>query len=195
MAKKPNLLFFGIDSLRADHMSLYGYHRLTTPHMDELAATGCAFANAISPSIPTTPGYTAMFTGMDVFSTDVVALRHQGPLPSHLTTIAEILGAQGYNTTCVGFSGNQASRGFQKYLDFPGWGSYAEGRSHKAENLNAVAIPELKRLAGEKKPFFLFLRHMDPHAPYLPPAPFERMFYGGTTPKVSNACMPHFMNS
>ena len=42
-----------------------------------------------------------------------------------------------------------------------------------------MAIPELKRLAAAKKPFFLFLRHMDPHSPYLPPRPFERMFYGG----------------
>ena len=35
MAKKPNLLFFGIDSLRRDHMSLYGYNRLTTPNIDK----------------------------------------------------------------------------------------------------------------------------------------------------------------
>ncbi|HOX08142.1 MAG TPA: sulfatase-like hydrolase/transferase, partial [Planctomycetota bacterium] len=40
-------------------------------------------------------------------------------------------------------------------------------------------IPELKRLAGGRKPFFLFLRHMDPHSPYLPPRPFDRMFYEG----------------
>lgn len=179
MKKKPNLLFFGIDSLRADHMSLYGYPRLTTPHIDRFAARGAVFENAFSPSIPTTPGYSSMFTGMDVFGTDVVALRHQGPLGSHVKTLAEILGENDYNTTCVGFSGNQASRGFQKYVDFSGWGSWEQGRSPKAENLNAVTIPELKRLAGEDKPFFLFLRHMDPHAPYLPPLPFERIFYGG----------------
>ena len=103
----------------------------------------------------------------------------RAPLGGHVKTLAEILGEHGYNTTCVGFSGNPASRGFQKYLDFSGWGSWEEGRSPKAENLNEVAIPELKRLAGEDKPFFLFLRHMDPHSPYLPPRPFERMFYDG----------------
>jgi len=176
---RPNLILLGIDSLRADHMSLYGYHRLTTPHIGKLAAEGCVFENAFSPSIPTTPGYASMFTGMDLFSTDVVALRHEGPLGSHVRTLAEVLGDEGYNTTCVGFSGNQASRGFQKYLDFPGWGSWEEGRSHKAENLNEVTIPELKRLEKHGRPFFLFLRHMDPHAPYLPPFPFSRMFYEG----------------
>lgn len=177
MAKKPNLILFGIDSLRADHMSLYGYSRLTTPHIDKFAANGAVFNNCFSPSIPTTPGYGSMLTGMDVFGTDVVALRHEGPLGSHVKTLAEALGENGYNTTCVGFSGNQASRGFQKYIDFSGWGAFDSGRSPKAENLNAVTIPELKNLAADDKPFFLFLRHMDPHSPYLPPSPFERLFY------------------
>ena len=177
MKKQPNLILFGIDSLRADHMSLYGYPRLTTPHMDKFAAGGAAFENCFSPHIPTTPGYSSMFTGMDCFGTDVVALRHGGPLGGHVKTLAEVLGKAGYDTTCVGFSGNSASRGFQNYIDFSGWGPGEDGRSHKAENLNAVSIPEMKRLAAEDKPFFLFLRHMDPHSPYLPPQPFERIFY------------------
>ncbi len=63
MKKRPNLILFGIDSLRADHMSLYGYPRLTTPHMDKFAAQGATFEQCFSPSIPTTPGYTSMFTG------------------------------------------------------------------------------------------------------------------------------------
>jgi len=177
--RKPNLILFGIDSLRSDHMSLYGYPHLTTPHIDKFSAGGAVFENLISPHIPTTPGYGSMFTGMDCFGTDVVALRHEGKMGGHVTTLAEILNAEGYETVCVGFSWNAASRGFKKYVDFEGWGSWEEGRSHKAENLNAVTIPELKRLVKKKDPFFLFLRHMDPHSPYLPPHPFERIFYGG----------------
>ena len=81
--KKPNLLFFGLESLRSDHMSLYGYHRLTTPHMDKyLADGGIVFDRFFSPSIPTTPGYSSMLTGRDCFGTDVVALRHQGGIAS-----------------------------------------------------------------------------------------------------------------
>ena len=48
-----------------------------------------------------------------------------------------------------------------------------------ARREKAIAASELERLSRSKKPFLLFLRHMDPHAPYLPPAPFERMFYSG----------------
>ncbi|MBM3212824.1 sulfatase, partial [Candidatus Poribacteria bacterium] len=69
MSKKPNLLFFGVDSLRADHMSLYGYHRLTTPHIANMASEGTMFEYCFSPSIPTTPGYSSMLTGLDCFST------------------------------------------------------------------------------------------------------------------------------
>ncbi|MDM5338571.1 sulfatase [Fictibacillus enclensis] len=186
MKKKANIILFGIDSLRRDHMSSYGYHRLTTPHIDKLAEKGILFENHFSPSIPTTPGYASMLTGMDCFGTDVVALRHEGPMGDHVETLAEVLNKQSYNTTCVGFSGNPSARGFQNYLDYEAWQPDETGRCPKAENLNDVAIPELKRLAGEEDPFFLFIRHMDPHSPYLPPKPFERLFYDGDEKDPAN---------
>jgi arylsulfatase A-like enzyme len=190
MAKrKPNLILIGVDSMRADHMSLYRYERFTTPHVDDFATEGCTFEWCFSPHIPTTSGYGSMLTGRDCFGTNTVALRHQGPMAEGVPTLAEVLREEGYETTCVGFKGNPAGRGFDKYLDYAGWGSWKEGRSPKAENLNAVALPELKRLAEGGKPFFLFLRHMDPHAPYLPPRPFERMFYGGNEFDPANKSM------
>jgi arylsulfatase A-like enzyme len=192
--KQPNIVLLGIDSLRADHMSCYGYERLTTPHIDRFAEGGTLFENTFSAHIPTTSAYSSMLTGRDVFGTQVVALRHKGPLRAEVRTLPEILREAGYNTTCVGFRGNPASRGFDEYIDFAGWGSWNEGRSPKAQNLNDVAIPELDRLIGEEKPFFLFLRHMDPHAPYLPPTPFERMFYHGDECDPANKSMEPVMN-
>jgi len=176
---KPNLILIGIDSLRADHMSLYGYPRLTTPHVERMAEAGTVFEKCFSPYIPTTSGYGTMLTGMDCFSTGLVALRHKGDMAPGVRTLAEILRDHGYESTCVGFKGNPASRGFDNYIQYSGWGRWSEGRSTKAENLNAVTLPELDRLAAGDKPFFLFMRHLDPHAPYLPPGPFERMFYHG----------------
>jgi arylsulfatase A-like enzyme len=190
----PNIVLIGIDSLRADHMSCYGYPRQTTPHIDRFAQGGTLFERTYSAYIPTTSGYTAMLTGMDVVTSQVVALRHKGPLRPEVRTLPEILRDNGYNTTCVGFRGNPAARGFDNYIDFTGWGSWNEGRSPKAENLNQVAIPELDRLAKGRKPFFLFLRHMDPHAPYLPPAPYERMFYHGNETDPKNHSMDPVMS-
>ncbi|MEM7532060.1 MAG: sulfatase [Chloroflexota bacterium] len=193
-SRRPNVILMGIDSLRRDHMSCYGYHRLTTPHIDQYAKKATLFENTISAHIPTTSAYASMLTGLDVISTQVVALRHRGPLRSEVKTLAEILRDEGYNTTCVGFSGNPSSRGFDTYLDYEGWGSWNEGRSPKAQNLNDVAIPEMVRLAQASEPFFLFLRHMDPHAPYLPPAPYERAFYHGNETDPANQSMNPVMN-
>jgi len=192
--KRPNILLIAVDSLRADHMSCYGYHRLTTPHIDRFAQGGALFERTYSPHIPTSPGYGSMLTGRDCFGTQVVALRHQGPLTSKVATLAEVLGGNGYNTSCVGFAGNPASRGFSKYLNYAGWGSWNEGRSPKAQNLNEVAIPEIDRLARCQKPFFVLLRHMDPHAPYLPPEPYERAFYHGNERDPRNKSMKPVMD-
>ncbi len=179
MSQKKNIIFFGIDSLRSDHLGCYGYSRNTSPHIDKIASEGVCFKNYFSPNIPTTPGYASMLTGFDVINTQVVALRHRGQLREEIKTLPEILKENGYYTSCVGFTGNPSSRGFDEYLDYKAWGSWDEGRLHKAENLNDVTIPRLKQLMNKEQPFFLFLRHMDPHAPYLPPAPYERMFYHG----------------
>jgi arylsulfatase A-like enzyme len=134
-----------------------------------------------------------MLTGMDCFGTQAVALRHRGPLREGVRTLPEILRDNGYTTTCVGFGGNPASRGFDTYLEFPGWGADDSGRSPKAENLNKVTLPELDRLAQQDAPFYLFLRHMDPHTPYLPPPPFERMFYHGNECDPNNRSMDPVM--
>ena len=189
----PNILLIAVDSLRADHMSCYGYGRHTTPHVDRFAEQATLFERTCSAYIPTTSAYASMLTGRDCFGTEVVALRHQGGLTRKVTTLAEVLGKAGYNTCAVGFTGNPASRGFRKYLDYPGWGSWNEGRSPKAQNLNDVAQPEIDRLAASDKPFFMLLRHMDPHAPYLPPQPYERMFYHGKERDPKNKSMKPVM--
>ena len=180
MTKHPNLIVLGVDSLRADHMSLYGYPRLTTPHIDKYMRDAAVFTRHFCPSVPTTSGYSSMLTGLDCFGDGVVALRHEGDMAPGARTLAETLGDAGYETVCLGFTGNAASRGFQKYLDFEGTWKGWEGRPlRKAENLNLVALPELDRLAKQDKPFFFFMRHMDPHSPYLPPSPYDMMFYQG----------------
>src|SRR5438128_1550723 len=122
--KKDNLILFGVDSLWADHMSCYGYDRLTTPHIDRLAGESVLFERNYSPHIPTTSAYASMLTGMDCFSTEVVALRHVGGLTEKVRTLAEILKDAGYDTTCVGFQGNPSARGFDTYINFTGWGSW-----------------------------------------------------------------------
>lgn len=191
--KRPNVLLVAIDSLLSTHMSCYGYERLTTPHMDDFAKGGTLFENTFSPHVPTTPAYASMLTGRDCFGTDCVALRHQGGLLKSVPTAAELFKKAGYNTTCVGFTGNPSARGFDKYIDYPAWSADASGRAPKAQELNKVTVPEIERLAKSKKPFFVMLRHMDPHSPYLPPHPYERMFYHGDECDPKNKSMEPVM--
>ena len=186
---QPNIVLLGIDSLRADHLSCYGYHRLTTPHLDRFASQGVLFENTFSPHIPTTSAYGMMLTGMDIFSTQLVAHRPKGPLRPEIKTLAEILRQQGYRTVSVGFSGRASARGFDEYLNFTQMGSWSQGRVPKAQRLNELALPALDRLVDDGRPFFLFLRHMDPHSPYLPPQPFERIFYHGDECDPANRSM------
>jgi arylsulfatase A-like enzyme len=191
--RKPNIILLGIDSLRRDHMSGYGYHRLTTPHIDRFAKEACSSSRPSAPTsrprAPTPRCSPGRMSSRRRWSRCVTKAR----CAAEVKTLAEILREEGYDTTCVGFTGNPSARGFDKYIEFPGWGSWNEGRSPKAQNLNEVALPELDRLARKRDPFFLFLRHMDPHSPYLPPAPFERMFYHGNEFDKRNKSMEPVM--
>ena len=190
MSKQPNILLIAVDSLRRDHMSCYGYSRLTTPHIDRFASDATLFENTISPHIPTTSAYASMLTGRDCFGTQVVALRHQGGLTKKVKTLPEILRPQGYKSLCVGFTGNPSGRGFDEYQSYKSdWGSWEDRPLRKAEELNRVAIPAIRRLSRGKDPWCVMLRHMDPHSPYLPPHPYSRMFYQGDECRKGNKSM------
>jgi arylsulfatase A-like enzyme len=177
MAKKlPNIILFAIDSIRRDHMSCYGYPRLTTPNIDRIAAQGTLFENAFSAYIPTTPAYVTMLSGRDVIATQMPSLSPKGPMDPNQPTLPEVLRAAGYKSVCVGHG--DFYRGFDEYVQFEGWGGgWDERPARKAESLNNVAIPAMERLDANGEPWLLFLRHMDPHTPYLPPPPFDAMFY------------------
>jgi len=176
---RPNLLVFVIDSLRADHCSSYGYYRLTTPHADRLASKGVRFKNHFSAYIPTTPAYTTVLTGRDVMAHEMVSLSPKGPIDPDIKTLPEVLReAGGYSSIRIGFAGD-FFRGFDSFRTYDeGWYAYEDRPGRKAENLNGVAIPALEELVGNGGPWMLFVRHMDPHAPYIPPAPYDTMFYG-----------------
>jgi arylsulfatase A-like enzyme len=189
-SKRPNILLIAIDSLRRDRMSLYGFDRLTTPNIDKFAQEATVFEDTFSAHIPTTSAYASMLTGRDCFGTQVVALRHKGGLRTDIPTMAEILRQDaGYVSACVGFGGNPSNRGFDEYLNYEAWGSAADGKAHKAEGLNDVTLPLLDKLSDQDKPWFVMLRHMDPHSPYLPPKPFDRMFYQGDECDPSHTSM------
>ena len=177
MPTRPNVLMIVMDSLRADHTGLHGYGRRTTPHIDRFARGGAVFANAFSPHIPTTPAFTSLLTGRDCFGTGIVSLRDACDVGA--PTLAQVLSAEGYATSCIGFSAPPVAQGFETCREYMSWGDWEDRPLRKAERLAELALPELRRLADGDRPFFLMLRYLDAHSPYLPPPPFDRMFYAG----------------
>ena len=61
---KPNIILITLDTVRADHLSLYGYARQTTPNLGKWARRGVVFDNAIAPSSWTLASHASMFTGL-----------------------------------------------------------------------------------------------------------------------------------
>jgi arylsulfatase A-like enzyme len=106
-APRPNVVLISIDTLRADHLSCYGYARATSPHVDALAAQGARFERAWSTTSWTLPAHLSMLTGEHVSAHGVcddrlwdVVGKPGGPpaLPLCGTFLPELLRAVGYRT-------------------------------------------------------------------------------------------------
>lgn len=101
----PNVVLVTIDTVRADHLSLYGYWRETSPELERLAAESTVYRRAIAPSTMTLATHASLFTGLSATAHGAhwdqpphVAGR---PLPRELDTLAEILVGHGWRTAGV----------------------------------------------------------------------------------------------
>ena len=61
--RRPNVILIVLDTLRADHLSCYGYERKTSPRIDALAREAVMFDNCYSTANWTVPGHASIFTG------------------------------------------------------------------------------------------------------------------------------------
>ena len=172
-----NGVLVSVDTLRADHLGCYGYHRLTSPHLDRLAAGGVRFARCISPHIPTHPGHTTMLTGRDAISHQVICHGGDVELAADIPLLPELLAARGFRTAAADNLKRWFLRGFADYRPYE-W-ERAERVWRKAEGVQRTALEALDAAAADRRPFFLFVHYWDPHTPYFPPAPFDRLFYPG----------------
>ena len=99
-SKFPNIILISVDTLRKDHISLYGYTRGTTPNLDEYFNQGFRFNRCISALPETAPNYASIFTGVYPFEHGVFANGIQLDLQKNsITTIAAELKKAGYHTS------------------------------------------------------------------------------------------------
>lgn len=170
--RKPNVIIYLIDALRADHLGCYGYETATSPNIDALAKDAILFENAIAQSSWTRTSVASIFTGLYPKTHGVKS--ENDALPSEATTLAEILRAAGYRTAAfVANSTVGKPFGFnQGFVD----SVYFDWKLSDAVNKQAFAWLEAKT---HKQPFFLYVHTIDPHAPYGPPRDFREQFAAG----------------
>ncbi len=185
-----NVLLIGIDTLRADHLRCYGYARKTSPNIDKLAESGVLFLKAFAPGIPTHPGWTTILTGMHPINHEIVCHVGNKKLDDRIPMIQEVLKENGYVTAAVDNLGLWFRRGFDYYIHPGGTPAPSGGLKVQADEINTKAINWLKKWAvNKKKNFFLFLHYWDPHTPYIPPSPYDQMYYEGDKSNPMNRSM------
>ena len=163
--RQPNIIWVTWDSVRADHLSLYGYDKPTTPNLEEFAERAVVFEQAVAQANWTRPSYVSMFVSRWPWF-------HRRIEPEH-PALAEKLRSLGYRTLGVVQNPNLDagfgfSQGFRSYVRF-------SGRTAPAE-VTERAIAEIGSALEAEEPVFAFIHSLDPHYPYAEDNPFRAEF-------------------
>ncbi len=188
---RPNVVLIVLDTLRADHLSSYGYARTTSPRLDALDAV--RFQHTYAPAHWTPPSTATLLSGLHPIAHQTNAIA--AVLPDEVETLAQMLGGAGYVSGY--FTGNFAVSGAFGFTRGADWvvseRSLPPYRLHpsslgrllvakvsdltRADELNDWVIPFLDSV--RERSFFLYLHYKDPHQPYDPPAPHDEAFDPG----------------
>jgi arylsulfatase A-like enzyme len=178
---KPNIVILAVDALRADHLGCYGYHRPTSPNIDQIAAGGVLCENFFCAGLPTQPSFTSLYTGQHPIRHGIVSHGGAAKLATDTPTLAQIALRNGYTTCAIDNLMRDRlwfGRGYEFYID-PGQRRVLS-LCVTAEELNGRAIPWIRQHKDE--PFFLFMHYWDPHTPYNAPDKYRKLFYNGGDP-------------
>jgi arylsulfatase A-like enzyme len=176
-ASKPNgynVIMISMNNIAAEHMSLYGYKRSTTPGLAALAQHALVFDEVYTPASWTLPSATSVMTGLAPYSHRVVSRKEANLLSPAIPTLGEIFKQAGYATAT--FTGG---------LDYrPSFG-HLRGCTDTSLNTDFTPFSTTCAQASRwlayqnSKPFFLVIQGYDAHPPFHPPAPFKGTFSGG----------------
>jgi len=194
LSEAPNILIVTLDTVRADHVSCYGYLRETTPILDRLAAEGQRLKNFTAVSSWTLPSHASLFTGLfpsthgahysgdarrslkdAVGGRDFYELFRANGLSEKAVCLAEVLRRHGYVTGGVG-AGPWLKSMFGLAQGFDWYDADTDStRGRPGEEVNELAIRFLRKHGDE--PFFLFVNYFDAHDPYSPPPDLQFKFF------------------
>lgn len=180
-AQGPNVVLISLDTLRADHLGCYGYHRDTSPRIDQLALSSVVFEKAVTQSAWTLPSHKSVFTSLlpPALRSGVDQITAMDP--RHVT-LAETLLDAGYKTVAFANGLGWVTPRFGFEQGFQTYSVPAERlipTRAAAEMITELAVSWLDRHG--KDSFFMFLHYADPHSdsgllPYEAPEPYGTMY-------------------
>ncbi len=175
-ASKPNVIFYVIDGGGADYMSVYGYNRRTTPHMEKLAAEGVVFERAYSNSSWSKPSTTSFMTSLQNSVLGNTTRGRFDPLPEEAVTMAQHFHRAGYQTavfTSNPFAASMSSldRGVDVMRD-----AGADNDATSSVELHEDFWNWREAYPGE--PYWVHFQTTDVHENFPAVAPFSGLFVG-----------------
>jgi len=182
---KPNVVMIVLDTTRRDYLGCYGDSNGLTPGLDRIATEGVVYDDAISAAPWTVPSHASIFTGLYPVSHGC-SFEHRLWLHDHFTTLAEVLGSNGYQTVALssniyldacnmlqGFEYRRELAGAYDGLTLHDLARYTGIPNHWADKGSAEACAEfatwIQAEHDPDRPLFLFVNLLEPHRPYLPP--------------------------
>ncbi|MFH0944324.1 MAG: sulfatase [Planctomycetota bacterium] len=166
------VILISLDTLRQDHLSLYGYPRPTTPNLERLAKRSAVFTNAMAQAPYTLPSHMSMLTGLYPGAHNVRL--YEDTLDESFVTLAETLRDAGFRTQAFTDGGFMNGRfGFAQ-----GFESYEDRRAPGGQQSNGFRRYglQVRRWVVENRdePFFLFVHSFDNHGPYFVEPEYQR---------------------
>ncbi len=168
-----HVILISMDTLRADHIGVYGGPAKLTPTMDSVAQGGVLFESVLAPAPTTLASHTSMLTGQYPQTHGVV--RNGFPVNPENVTLAEILKAQGFHTAA--FLGSFAldsrfgmDQGFEVYdetFDMEVVGGRDQNQ-RRAEAVTDAVLGHLEQVGDDADRLFFFVHYFDAHLPYEP---------------------------
>jgi len=190
------ILFLDLDTLRADHLGCYGYHRDTSPNIDAMARQGVRFTNYFCSDAPCLPSRAALFSGQFGIHTGAVGhggtagdMRIEGSargfrdLMAH-QSLPSFLKRSGLRTVTVSpFAERHGAWWF--YSGFNEMYNTGKGGLESAEEITPTVLKWISSNAYEDN-WFLHVNYWDPHTPYRAPAEFGDPFEDDPLPEWLN---------
>lgn len=170
----PDILFVVIDSLRADHLGVYGYPRNTSPFIDEIARQSLIFEKTYSASTYTCESVSSILMGRYPSSTPW-STGWQAQIDPTATTLPEVLKNQGYITLLFTDHPALEEQMFGKGFDYAKVLTKQFGLSGNGVKLIEEILKYINIL-DMNKPLFIYIHIYDPHEPYDPPPSYYLRF-------------------